>query len=76
MSEFVYFTILKKSNVLIYRPLSHAPSKREYRRDVNIMKNKKYNNRIQTLKFLINKSFEFVASSFWSGACLAAKKKG
>ena len=43
MSEFVYFTILKKSNVLIYRPLSHAPSKREYRRDVNIMKNKKYN---------------------------------
>ena len=43
MSEFVYFTILKKSNVLIYRHLSNAPSKREYRRDVNIMKNKKYN---------------------------------
>ena len=40
------------------------------------LKNKKYNNRIQTLKIFINKSFEFVASSFWSGACLAAKKKG
>lgn len=41
--ELVYCSILKKSNVLIYRPLSLAPQIGDNRRDVNTMKNIKYN---------------------------------